>query len=238
MGPRGDCRQRCAYPIPHCLTRNYDRSSFSTFYDHKALDMLLNDLSIDYDEFRQWIEAAPHGRVHASVGGEGGDMTSMQSPNDPIFWLHHSMIDKLWNDYQKKGSNLYKCRILLICRFGGIHNGRSVSLRDNIMPFNIRIRDVMDISTLCYDYQPFSRLSSRMASSAAELEVPIQPPDALPEHWIAMINAPVDVVREQERKLTTAMISQKESFQTSSSAINYQLSFCVLSILLLLNVLQ
>jgi tyrosinase len=43
--------------------------------------------------FEPNIENAPHNPVHDIIGGA---MTSMQSPNDPIFWLHHANIDRLW----------------------------------------------------------------------------------------------------------------------------------------------
>lgn len=38
-----------------------------------------------------------HNAVH---NGIGGDMGSDGSPNDPIFWLHHCMLDKVWADWQ------------------------------------------------------------------------------------------------------------------------------------------
>lgn len=51
-----------------------------------------------------------HGTVHVTVGGSGGasglprnagDMASVVSAAyDPIFWLHHSMVDKVWFDWQ------------------------------------------------------------------------------------------------------------------------------------------
>jgi hypothetical protein len=30
----------------------------------------------------------------------GGDMLSMTSPNDPIFFLHHSNVDRIWAKWQ------------------------------------------------------------------------------------------------------------------------------------------
>ena len=39
----------------------------------------------------------PHGWVHNAVGGTMGSSTS---PKDPIFWLHHGFIDKLWADWE------------------------------------------------------------------------------------------------------------------------------------------
>jgi tyrosinase len=43
--------------------------------------------------FEPVLERLPHNQVHNLIGGK---MASMQSPQDPIFWLHHSNIDRLW----------------------------------------------------------------------------------------------------------------------------------------------
>lgn len=49
--------------------------------------------------FSTTLEQSPfHNRVHGLVGGTFG--TGM-SPADPLFWLHHGFIDKLWNDWQQ-----------------------------------------------------------------------------------------------------------------------------------------
>ncbi len=40
-----------------------------------------------------------HNRVHNWMGGS---MTESTSPNDPIFFLHHCFVDKLWADWQAK----------------------------------------------------------------------------------------------------------------------------------------
>jgi tyrosinase len=39
------------------------------------------------------IESLPHNQVHNIIGGF---MPTMQSPRDPIFWVHHANIDRLW----------------------------------------------------------------------------------------------------------------------------------------------
>jgi tyrosinase len=45
-----------------------------------------------------WIGPNLHNRVHDWVGGT---MSTGASPNDPVFWLHHCFIDKMWADWQK-----------------------------------------------------------------------------------------------------------------------------------------
>jgi tyrosinase len=39
------------------------------------------------------IEQSPHNNVHNDISGE---MATGESPRDPIFWLHHGNIDRLW----------------------------------------------------------------------------------------------------------------------------------------------
>ena len=43
--------------------------------------------------------ARMHNGVHRWVGG---DMASMASPNDPIFFMHHAQIDRIWAIWQRE----------------------------------------------------------------------------------------------------------------------------------------
>lgn len=61
----------------------------------------------DFASFSNDLNSGAHGTVHVVVGGSDpsgvsfGDMRSVVSAGyDPIFWLHHSMIDKIWFDWQ------------------------------------------------------------------------------------------------------------------------------------------
>lgn len=49
--------------------------------------------------FRSQVEYALHNWVHRWVGGT---MLNMTSPNDPVFFLHHCNIDRLWALWQHK----------------------------------------------------------------------------------------------------------------------------------------
>lgn len=44
--------------------------------------------------FEPQLEYAPHNQLHNLIGGE---MANMTSPRDPIFYLHHANIDRLWH---------------------------------------------------------------------------------------------------------------------------------------------
>lgn len=50
---------------------------------------------------RYQTEYGVHNLVHRYVGGTMGYMTS---PNDPVFWLHHCNIDRLWAEWQHQHS--------------------------------------------------------------------------------------------------------------------------------------
>jgi tyrosinase len=43
---------------------------------------------------------SPHSAGHAGVGGQMDNGVS--SPGDPIFWMHHAWLDKLFWDWQAK----------------------------------------------------------------------------------------------------------------------------------------
>ncbi|MFE5300652.1 tyrosinase family protein [Streptomyces sp. NPDC056632] len=46
-----------------------------------------------------WRGVNLHNRVHVWVGGQ---MATGVSPNDPVFWMHHAFVDKLWADWQAR----------------------------------------------------------------------------------------------------------------------------------------
>lgn len=49
------------------------------------------------NELEGWIQQGLHNRVHVWVGG---DMLPGTSPNDPVFFLHHCFVDKIWADWR------------------------------------------------------------------------------------------------------------------------------------------
>jgi len=47
------------------------------------------------------VEQSPHNNVHNDISG---NMATGESPLDPIFWLHHANIDRLWKKWLALGS--------------------------------------------------------------------------------------------------------------------------------------
>lgn len=50
------------------------------------------------------FERAPHNGVHNSIGGIMAN--PFDSPTDPIFWLHHCNIDRIWSMWQQRHPSL------------------------------------------------------------------------------------------------------------------------------------
>lgn len=55
--------------------------------------------NVHYDDFRVALESGPHADMHMWVGGQMG--TIPNSVNDPVFWLHHANLDRIWAQWQQ-----------------------------------------------------------------------------------------------------------------------------------------
>jgi tyrosinase len=54
--------------------------------------------------FTGQLEGSPHNNGHVITGGGNGHMVNGMSPLDPIFWLHHCNIDRIWAEWQTAGN--------------------------------------------------------------------------------------------------------------------------------------
>jgi tyrosinase len=88
----------------------------------------------DYTSFNTTIDD-PHGAVHMWVGGHMGNIPF--AAFDPIFWAHHCMIDRLWRMWQ--------------LRHPQASFPQDVA-SETMTPFNLTAGEVLDPTTLGYDY--------------------------------------------------------------------------------------
>lgn len=52
------------------------------------------------------VEQTPHNDVHVVIGGGGGWMGNPDTAaQDPIFWLHHANIDRIWAEWSVQGED-------------------------------------------------------------------------------------------------------------------------------------
>jgi tyrosinase len=57
-----------------------------------------------FNIFTNQLEGFPHNDAHVITGGASGHMGDGMSPLDPIFWLHHCNIDRIWAEWQTPGN--------------------------------------------------------------------------------------------------------------------------------------
>lgn len=91
-----------------------------------------------------WLKVEDiHNQVHGWVGG---DMAFIPTAAfDPIFYAHHSMIDRLWYLWQIQN---------------GVNNIPNGMLAEQLSPFGMTVADVLDISQLGYEYGVSSTASA------------------------------------------------------------------------------
>lgn len=90
----------------------------------------------DYVDFNDQLEDC-NNRVQIWIGGMCGDMSYIPFvAYDPIFWSHRAMIDRIFWLWQSKPGN-------------SLPGYLSSEVLD---PFNLTVRDVLDIHRLGYDY--------------------------------------------------------------------------------------
>lgn len=158
-----------------------DRDLFGHRYTPEIVAGVLANSS--YDGFRSALEGGPHASVHFGVAvgagiGKKGDLVPASSPNgksnsrhpkgplltpnpDPIFFLHHTQVDRLWWIWQQAD----KTRTMA---YDGFHRpppnapdgetGPPVTLKDTLpmggLALDGIVEDFMDTTSvrLCYEY--------------------------------------------------------------------------------------
>lgn len=91
----------------------------STTFTKKNVDFILGSFGGDYVAFQTYTENldGPHPGLHLVLGGDMAGSCPFGlgppecvggmkwSPNDPLFFLHHAMIDKVWFDWQHRNDS-------------------------------------------------------------------------------------------------------------------------------------
>ncbi|KAM0304125.1 hypothetical protein ACHAO8_011397 [Botrytis cinerea] len=159
-GPLASMRPK--YPEPHCLRRNFQFDIQAAHFTTPVIDDLISSAKT-YHEFRRGLESGPHKWIHLGIGGE---MPTPGSTNDPIFFLHHAQIDRLWWKWQHRKPN-GRLRDYDAMEEDLKNNSKSessdsgasgVSLSDPLKLYgigeDIKVEDVMSTETplLCYKY--------------------------------------------------------------------------------------
>ncbi|MGH7488907.1 MAG: tyrosinase family protein, partial [bacterium] len=92
------------------------------------------------------LEFNPHDGVHGTLAGDMGRVPS--SPRDPIFWLHHCNIDRIWSVWNGCGhqnsTNPFWKDFAFNQQFLNIDGS----------PWNVKVSDMFSTAALGYHYGP------------------------------------------------------------------------------------
>ncbi|TFK68911.1 Di-copper centre-containing protein [Pluteus cervinus] len=189
---------KLGYPVKHGIRRNYTERPYINFpmqyllkdpylranetFTKAIVDKSVNGFVGDFTGFQKYFQdyQGPHAGVHLIVGADltgtcpGNAPKTCQggetwSPNDPLFFLHHSMVDKVWSDWQNnnrqnfwafEGGEVQSLSSLALYNkyplgTPPLLDFSSVLPTENLFPNGARILDVMDTQGgfLCYKYQ-------------------------------------------------------------------------------------
>ncbi|KAI5777134.1 hypothetical protein EDC01DRAFT_714096 [Geopyxis carbonaria] len=138
----------------HCIQRELsDRSSLASGQSYIDTCMAMGSFA------QAWpcIELMPHSGGHGGVGGEM--VNPISSPGDPLFYMHHTWLDRVWWLWQQEG---LPARLK---DFSGYTTPRkpatgwvNATLKDTLNMFgiipNATVADVMDPlgELMCFEY--------------------------------------------------------------------------------------
>jgi tyrosinase len=179
-----------AYPIPHQIRRNLTLHLLGfentppmneTLTPERVNSIIQDTLPGDFYSFQESIQDS-HNCLHEIVGGDLNEecpgsipkhlCTTSYSPNDPLFWLHHAQMDRLWSMWQAVHPVNFKA-------FGGVplnitwedysslgddmrvnthhydlHASTDYMMKFDSMSEGVRVSDMFDHQRgeLCYEY--------------------------------------------------------------------------------------
>lgn len=92
------CRAILAISRAASYSRNFTRSKLLGISGQTDFEIFTNEI------FTNQLEGGPHGSAHLAVGltsnQSSGHMSNGLSSLDPVFWLHHCNIDRIWAEWE------------------------------------------------------------------------------------------------------------------------------------------
>jgi tyrosinase len=155
---------------------------------------------------RGQIERQPHDAVHVEIGG---DMSQVKrAALDPIFWLHHANIDRLWESWLKLGggrTNPSDSTFLNTSFTFFNENGQQVSLTGSQI--------LNTVTQLNYKYDQLSPVINAALLSQPNLEIQLKEVGETPITEVVTLAAPQSVLRANSIPAPTPTIVNIEGVQ-------------------------
>lgn len=119
-------------------------------YDLSPWDMTSDITQSFRNNLEGWGGNGPrlHNQVHVWVGGDNATMAGGASPNDPVFFLHHANIDRIWAQWQDASSS----HTYLPVDEQANRPGVSAHSIMPLVPSSVTPADVLDYRALGYVY--------------------------------------------------------------------------------------
>ncbi|PBP16163.1 tyrosinase [Diplocarpon rosae] len=83
----------------YCFNRNFNYTSGLTLGARANTDACYKHSATDFETFYKCMASSPHVAGHRATGGVMVDVNS--SPGDPLFYLHHCFLDRLYWQWQQ-----------------------------------------------------------------------------------------------------------------------------------------
>ncbi|TVY26376.1 Tyrosinase [Lachnellula hyalina] len=101
----------------------------------------------EYEDFFTRLEFDAHNAIPTFIRGDFYDITA---PNDPVFYLHHTQLGRLWWKWQQRDLGN---RVRKLSKHGHVENVHNVIDMGELAP-KIVVRDTLDtlVDPLCYQY--------------------------------------------------------------------------------------
>jgi tyrosinase len=127
-----------------------------------------------------------HANVHGLVGNSQGMGDIKWAGNDPLFWMHHSNIDRIWESWNAAGHGNPTSETWL---------GKSFVFADEVGQRVVAtVRDFVDPTALGYAYDNLESAPPPVAAASAERAAPREPTTVVAAGRLALGARPVRVL--------------------------------------------
>lgn len=131
------------------------------------------------------LEGTPHGTVHTTVGGRGGVMTLLNtSPGDPIFYLHHANIDRLWEVWLRRPERKNPTDDRWLSLTFHFHDEHGQPVKEIRTP-----REVARLADLGFSYADVSQPAAPLEA----IPMPTAPPPEHPPELVGATDRPLEL---------------------------------------------
>ncbi len=128
------------------------------------------------------LEQTPHNMVHGGVGGPGGLMSAFDTaPLDPVFWMHHANIDRLWGEWLKQTGRENPSQSAWADEPFDFHT-------EDGTPVRMTSAEVVDPGALGYEYEEVEAPALLAAEGGG---VPPEPPPDRPPELVGATEEPL-----------------------------------------------